>query len=159
MLRQAICISGMLLLMSCGNGTGGGYVSPLDALIQQDEGEINTALIQYRNSPTCNDPSILTVTGMTAVIGSDPEAYNSGTFQTTLNNRLFSADALNRLAGAAMAKGCREVARDTYLSVITEYTGTAYAALRQRAQIGLDDLRAAPASVTPAPKSPRPVKS
>ena len=47
------------------------------------------------------------------------------------------------LAEDAVEKKCLKTARKTYLAVIDTFTGSAYAAARQRAQIGIDDLRAA----------------
>jgi hypothetical protein len=49
----------------------------------------------------------------------------------------------NTFAGLAAEKGCGSTARTLYLYVIETFTGSAYAAMRQRAQIGIDDLRAA----------------
>ena len=46
-----------------------------------------------------------------------------------------------RVADAARQHRCKDVARDLYETVIATYTGAAYAALRQRAQIGIEDLR------------------
>ena len=45
------------------------------------------------------------------------------------------------VADAARQHRCAAVARDLYDAVIATYTGSAYAALRQRAQIGIEDLR------------------
>lgn len=45
------------------------------------------------------------------------------------------------VADAARLRGCKHVARGLYDAVIASYIGGAYAALRQRAQIGIDDLR------------------
>jgi len=63
----------------------------------------------------------------------------------------------NAFAGAAADKGCGPTARTLYLYVIETFTGSAYAAMRQRAQIGIDDLRAAPARA--APVTPMPEQS
>ncbi len=46
-------------------------------------------------------------------------------------------------ADVAAIQGCPAIAHDLYHLVINTYTGGAYAAYRQRAEIGLDDLRAA----------------
>ena len=45
------------------------------------------------------------------------------------------------LADAAVKQQCPEQAREIYRGVIADYTGSGYAAYRQRAEIGLDDLR------------------
>jgi hypothetical protein len=46
-----------------------------------------------------------------------------------------------QVADAARDHGCKDVARSLYDAVIATYTGSAYTALRQRAQIGIEDLR------------------
>lgn len=46
-----------------------------------------------------------------------------------------------QVADAARQHHCNEVAHDLYDTVIATYIGAAYAALRQRAQIGIDHLR------------------
>lgn len=48
---------------------------------------------------------------------------------------------LLRVADVAQQHGCRGVARGLYDTVVATYTGSAYAALRQRAQISIEDLR------------------
>ena len=48
------------------------------------------------------------------------------------------------VADGARDRGCKKEARSLYDSVISIYTGTAYSSLRQRAQIGIDDLRQMP---------------
>lgn len=45
------------------------------------------------------------------------------------------------VADAARQQGCKSAARHLYDAVIAIYVGEGYAALRQRAQIGIDDLR------------------
>jgi hypothetical protein len=49
----------------------------------------------------------------------------------------------NDLAYAAQKKGCLTMARDLYLEVIERFIGSSFEAMRQRAQIGLDDIREA----------------
>lgn len=46
--------------------------------------------------------------------------------------------AIGDLAGS---KGCAKEARSIYLAVIESFTGVDFAALRERAMIGIDDLR------------------
>jgi hypothetical protein len=41
----------------------------------------------------------------------------------------------------AQERGCTAIARTIYTDIIQIYEGSDYAALRQRAQIGVDDLR------------------
>jgi hypothetical protein len=61
----------------------------------------------------------------------------------------------NRVAQTAANKGCDATARRIYLKVVDRYVGPDYAAMRQRAQIGLDDLRAALSRDTPPDQEPR----
>jgi hypothetical protein len=59
------------------------------------------------------------------------------------NSQLIAAALLLDTADGAAAHGCPEVARALYLTVIETYIGVGYAALRQRAEIGLAELREA----------------
>ena len=61
----------------------------------------------------------------------------------------------NQAAQVAADKGCPAIARGLWLSVIEQFTGSGYAAQRQRAQIGIDDLRSAAIQ----PRSPSPAVS
>jgi hypothetical protein len=53
-----------------------------------------------------------------------------------------AAKSLTDLGEIAAQKHCAAVARKTLLDVISVYTGSNYVAIRQRAQVLLDDLRA-----------------
>ncbi len=46
------------------------------------------------------------------------------------------------LGDLALSKGCSGEARSLYLTVVETFTGEVFSALRQRAGIGIDDLRA-----------------
>ena len=52
------------------------------------------------------------------------------------------ATEYNGLAIVAQRNGCEDIARSLYLKVIETYVGAGYEAMRQRAQIGMDNLRA-----------------
>jgi len=60
-----------------------------------------------------------------------------------LSQRLATAIGLADVADAAKRKGCAEQARALYDLIVEVYVGSGYAGVRQRAQIGIDDLRAA----------------
>ncbi len=87
-------------------------------------------------SPSCASPnltraqsSVLAAIDVFAAENHGPDvATDAGTWMLTV-------------ADAARDHGCKQVARRLYDTVIATYTGSAYAALRQRAQIGIDDLR------------------
>lgn len=49
----------------------------------------------------------------------------------------------NGAAAIAARQGCKDLAHDTYIYVVEHFIGSDFQAARQRAQIGLDDLRAA----------------
>ncbi len=52
-----------------------------------------------------------------------------------------SVSDFNRVAQIAADKGCIKIARKLWLFVVDNYVGSRYAAYRQRAQIGIDDIR------------------
>lgn len=56
--------------------------------------------------------------------------------------QLAAAD-YNNVASAFLRVECPDRARDVYLLVIDKFVGEAYAAARQRARIGIDDIREA----------------
>lgn len=49
-----------------------------------------------------------------------------------------------RVADGAKSRRCKDVARELYEFVVSTYIGSGYSGLRDRARIGLDDLRAMP---------------
>ena len=59
-----------------------------------------------------------------------------------------AASTINDLADKQARRGCTEIAHSLYMRVIDTFVGSAYAAQRQHAQIGLDDLRAAASTVS-----------
>jgi hypothetical protein len=64
-------------------------------------------------------------------------------FELVVRESRQSAANRIKLADVLTAKECFDVARELYLSVIDDFPGSVFAAARQRAQIGIDDLRAA----------------
>ncbi len=62
-------------------------------------------------------------------------------FTLRVNSNIASTH--NELGSYAFRRGCLEDARRIFLYVIEIYVGSGYAAIRQRAQIGIDDVRAA----------------
>jgi hypothetical protein len=52
------------------------------------------------------------------------------------------AETILALADAYLAKGCLDDADRVYRSIIKRFTGGVYEAVRQRAMIGVDDVRA-----------------
>jgi len=60
-----------------------------------------------------------------------------------LELRRIAADLTLDIAESALKHDCLDFADKVYRSVISTYVGSGYAAHRQRAQIGIDDVRAA----------------
>lgn len=60
-----------------------------------------------------------------------------------LESVLKNAAAYNAIGQAALDKGCPDVAREMFLTVIDTFQGEAYASARDRAKIGIDDARVA----------------
>ena len=59
-------------------------------------------------------------------------------FNTAMN---YAAQTNFKIADLALKQGCLDIADERYRHVVTRYTGTAYAAFRDRARIGIDDVR------------------
>ena len=113
------------------------------ALMQQMQA---TALAPYRQwhaetPPRCSSPTLANASG-TVIYAATLEADrpNIGDVYTSINWVFLVADG-------AREHGCVGAARGLYDFVISTYIGGAYTAFRERARIGIDDLR----SVTPAP--------
>lgn len=51
------------------------------------------------------------------------------------------AEAALEVGDIAKRHGCKEAARETYDAIMKVYVGTAYAAYRERAVVGINDLR------------------
>ena len=108
-------------------------------------------LVSYKTEAGCDGPSYRQVDFGADLLSIGFDRTNDlSLLEMSRSNRQAAASGLNRLGEAAAAKGCREAARAAYLKVIETYTGSSYASARQVAQIGIDDLRAAPLAPTPA---------
>ena len=115
-------------------------------------------LDRYRAEPGCSGKlhdAVLTMleVGDLAAIGARhvraPDMLQKGQI---------AAAAYNRTAQVAADKGCPVVARTLWLTVIEQYVGSGYAAMWQRAQIGIDDLRAAGLAPAPSRQAGEPVR-
>lgn len=96
----------------------------------------------YAEIPSCEGDmysAILTLAnGLVGITDQGNKLMTSRVF----DYRTVAGWGLNKLAGEAMAKHCLPQARAVYLSIIETFTRSSYAAIRQRAQIGVDDVRA-----------------
>lgn len=90
---------------------------------------------QREAPPSCSSPTLkeARATVLTAAGMLTPE-------QSGLDAVIEGGSWILEVADAVREHGCKEVARNLYDAVIATYIGGAYAALRQRAQIGIDDL-------------------
>jgi hypothetical protein len=86
--------------------------------------------------PNCASTNLQKARGMALVNLSllRPETHS---FDTVFQ----SGTWLLEVADAARVHGCKNVARGLYDTVIATFVGSGYSALRERARIGIDDLR------------------
>ena len=94
------------------------------------------ALWQQDTPPSCSSPTLEKASASVLMTASmlTPERHG-------VDAAIEGGSWILEVADAAREHGCKKVARGLYDTVIATYTGGAYAALRQRAQIGIDDLR------------------
>ena len=100
-------------------------------------------LQRYRAEPGCSGKMHNLVQLFLNIGDVYAEAGNIARKPDALQRGQSAAMGYNKAAQAAADKGCPDAARRWWLTVIETYVGTGYAAMRQRAQIGIDDLRAA----------------
>lgn len=114
--------------------------------------KIQVGLVAYGSSPDCEGADYRDVSfgSDLLAIGSSELTLDAGINQMYRRNRRDAVGALITLGDKATQKGCREAARKTYLKVIDTYSQPSDELFRQRAKIGLDDLRAMPAAVSPS---------
>jgi hypothetical protein len=86
--------------------------------------------------PSCTSPTLAKARTSALLTASLLDPERSG-----VDAVVMAGGWILQVAEAARDHGCNEVARGIYDSVIATYTGAAYASLRQRAQIGIEDLR------------------
>ena len=108
------------------------------ALIDKIGGDTLKPLAQWQQEapPSCASPLLAKARGAALLTASRLNLVDHG-----LDMVRDSCSWILEVADAARQHQCKEVARDLYETVIATYVGAAYAALRQRAQIGIDDLR------------------
>ena len=84
----------------------------------------------------CSSPDLVTARNNVVATASvvDPQRFDL--------DRIFAAGSwILDVADGAKRHGCADTARYLYDAVISTYVGGGYAALRERARIGIDDLR------------------
>ena len=139
-LLAVICIS----MSGCGTYTNGdNSVAAAQARVAQArENMRNTALSplwawEQENPPSCSSPQLQkarsSVLGFADAVGSNDDLGLDVKFDT--------GSWILDVADSAKDHGCKDVARSLYDAVIQIFIGGGYAALRDRARIGIDDLR------------------
>lgn len=108
-------------------------------------------LDKFRAAPGCDTGLIGTIKLLIEVSDVIARGAQAARQRDAVEMSQWPARYQNRVAQAAADKGCSDLARELYLDVIDRYTGTAYAAMRERARIGIDDLRASRSRTTPPP--------
>ncbi len=85
---------------------------------------------------TCSHPAAreAEIAALATMVVIDPARHG-------LARAIRSGDAVLQVADAYRDRGCPREARRLYDEVLKVFTGTAYASLRDRAKVGIDDLR------------------
>lgn len=106
--------------------------------------EGKTALSEYAATTPCDgahaaavERSIGELEGMVE----DFHAVRISNYEETARQR--HVELAFDYASTALDKGCLDAADDTYRRLISFYVGSAYSGIRDRARIGIDDVRAA----------------
>jgi hypothetical protein len=111
-----------------------------DELIGRADEAVRDGLRRFAAEPdSACDSGALAAAERAALTAATAAAIDSGELDTIAA----TAGLLLDVADAAADRGCADVARSLYQTVIAGYTGRTYAAQRQRAEIGLNDLGAA----------------
>jgi hypothetical protein len=114
----------------------------LDDLFAEHRGKLDAALAAYAVAPACADPAFNEAMAEALLLEVGIETDQPSLLQRMRDNRDYAGMSLNQLGEDAVKKKCRNEARKAFLTVIETLTGNSYASIRQRAQIGLDDVRA-----------------
>jgi hypothetical protein len=130
---------------------GGGLTAAQQATIDQLHREIDARhqpwrtemeiteqeLAMFKREPlgSCQSPHLARAS---QVSSEDALAKAAGAYDNALYE---SAELTLEVADAAAGAACPEQARSLYREVIRTFIGSGYAAYRQRAEIGLEDLR------------------
>ena len=114
--------------------------------------------LQVQKQQTVNDMAESSRAPTRAFLAENPFTCDSSNLKKAESMALLTSSLLNprehgfdtvlqsgtwilEVGDAAKSRGCKTDARKMYDAVISTYVGSGYAALRQRAQIGIDDLR------------------
>lgn len=151
-MNRPILLSLLLVVMSCAptppqsTPTGAGPTAEEAAENRaRPYTEGMQALTQYRSEPGCDGPG-------NAAVAANLADLERMTYQLNLvggNLAYLAREAKGRhqdlafgYADTALGKGCLDTADSVYRSLINFYTGAAYSGIRDRARVGIDDVRA-----------------
>jgi hypothetical protein len=106
----------------------------------------------YRQDATCEGRAYVSIQNALEM--------EAGAAQAAARRRLSDAESLaarivadyDRAARIAAARGCPDVARGFWRSILDAYPGPEHAAIRQRAEAGLRNLPPAPAAAEGVPR-------
>lgn len=145
MSRLSITFVTLVLIAGCAGQQGTYSYGGFDAQAQADEATRKLrALVleplgkfQQEQPPDCNSPNLQ----LAVLSAREVENVADQRSETLVEYNQDSASLDLEIADVALAAGCLDVAEDMYRHVITRYIGFAYSAYRQRAQIGIEDVR------------------
>jgi hypothetical protein len=138
MRRALVAVAAAGLLCGCGTSSAN-----LDAQIKAAEQQMldasmkaSESLALYAKSPhtNCNGPELDEATETATAAVSLSQRHELGI-------RISAGGQLLSVADTAKSKGCMQQARAIYDEVLRVFAGGAYAGLRDRAMIGIQDLR------------------
>lgn len=149
---RAICIavgaSAVLALSACQTTSTSSSKAQWEAEQHKDAANLylgREAVRAYlRNDIPCNldDPDAISAQNYLSLLSSrEDELYRIKAWNSHSRLHSMKMELQFALADAAKAKRCFGLADELYRKVITVYTGSSYAAERERARIGIDDIR------------------
>jgi hypothetical protein len=147
MIQRSILFVTAALLAGCAAQQG--YYGP-NPQAQADQATANLRNIVLeplrrfqREQPTdCNSQNLK----LAVLSAREVESVADQRSETLVEYNQDSADLDLEIADVALSAGCLDTAENMYRHVIERYIGFVYAAYRQRAQIGIEDVRTKRAS-------------
>lgn len=139
MLKTRICIvlSVAWLLVGCGSGVPANQQAKwavADAQNNYDNGMSAVRQFDQDQSGRCDTPDVTRASMNIISLAAAPQIQDFIRYRINL---------LLSLGDAGLRKKCYDLAEANYKEVINVYVGLAYTGYRDRAKVGLDDIRAA----------------
>jgi hypothetical protein len=109
------------------------------------------ALVRFMDTPDCNGADLRVVAEEIADLERTIALFDPSQTPSIRNQMLAHQDQARErhtslafaLADGALKNGCLDAADHAYRRIISYYTGSAYSGIRDRAKLGVDDVRAA----------------